>query len=29
MAAKELIAYTFPLRLAKIEQIIEPGCDSL
>lgn len=29
MAAKELLAYTFPLRLAKIEPIIEPGCDSL
>lgn len=29
MAAKELITYTYPLRLGKLENIIEAGCESL
>lgn len=28
MAARELISYSYPPRLAKVEPIIEPGCDS-
>jgi|688.fasta_scaffold179371_2 hypothetical protein len=28
MAARELISYSFPLRIAKLDLIIELGCES-